>query len=458
MYARRERARTALADGAPVDGLRRSLRLWQLTASGVGIVIGAGIYVLVGQAAREAGAALWLSFAIAAVLAGLTALTYCELAGMFPSAGVEYEWTSRAFNPFVGFLAGWMMAVTYVVAAAAVALGFAEYLQHFVSIDERLAAISLLVGLTAVVAVGVERSIWLSVGLAFLQLGGLILVIVAGAPHLGDRSLVEGATSGGVLSGAALVFFAFIGFDDIATLSEETRDAATTVPRALLLTLAISGGLYVLVGLSAVSVVAPDVLGTSARPLAAVIEHDWGSRASAIITVIALAATFNTALLVLTAASRLLYAMARAGALPAALATVRGRGHAPQLAAVAALVIAVPFAASGGLGLVASVTDFAVYSTFVAVNVSVVALRWRAPDVARPFRIPLSIAGVPVTPILALGAVVLMAAFLRPAAWLFGGAALSLGVLVFWWFSPTRGERRDGPPADVPQMGRSAPE
>ena len=98
-------------------------QLWQLTASGVGIVIGAGIYVLVGEAAREAGAALWLSFAIAAVLAGLTALTYCELAGMFPSAGVEYEWTSRAFNPFVGYLAGWMMAVTYIVAAAAVSLG-----------------------------------------------------------------------------------------------------------------------------------------------------------------------------------------------------------------------------------------------------------------------------------------------------------------------------------------------
>ena len=303
------------------DRLRRSLALWQLTASGVGIVIGAGIYVLVGEAAQEAGAALWLSFAIAAILAGLTALTYCELAGMFPSAGVEFEWTSRAFNPFWGFLAGWMMVITYVVAAAAVALGFAHYLQQFVAIDERLVAIVLLFALTAVVASGIERSIWLSVVLAAVQISGLVLVIVAGAPHIGERSLVEGATTGGVLSGAALVFFAFIGFDDIATLSEETRDAATTVPRALMLTLAISGGLYVLVGLSAVSALAPDVLGTSGRPLAAVIESDWGSRASGTVTLIALAATFNTTLLVLTAASRLLYAMARAGALPPSLAT-----------------------------------------------------------------------------------------------------------------------------------------
>ncbi|MEX2247281.1 MAG: APC family permease [Dehalococcoidia bacterium] len=425
---------TAAGTVEPAGGLKRSLRLWQLTASGVGIVIGAGIYVLVGEAARDAGAGLWLSFAFAAVLAGLTALTYCELAAMFPSAGVEYEWTSRAFNPFVGFLAGWMMSVAYLVAAAAVALGFAQYLQHFVSIDERIVAVSLLIGLTAVVAAGIERSIWLSIGLAALQIGGLVLVIVAGAPHLGDRSLVEGATAGGVLSGAALVFFAFIGFDDIATLSEETHDAATTVPRALLLTLAISTVLYVLVALSAVSVVAPDVLGTSARPLAAVIEHDWGSRGSGIIAAIALASTFNTTLLVLTAASRLLYAMARADRLPSALATLGRRGRAPHVAAVAGLAVVVPFAAIGGLGLVASVTDFAVYTTFVAVNISVVALRRRAPDVARPFRIPFSVAGVPVTPVLALGAVLLMAAFLPPAAWLLGGGALGIGVLAFWRF------------------------
>jgi APA family basic amino acid/polyamine antiporter len=234
------------------------------------------------------------------------------------------------------------------------------------------------------------------------------------------------------------VFFAFIGFDDIATLSEETTDAAKTVPRALLLTLAISGGLYVLVGLSAVSAVGPEALGTSARPLAAVIENDWGSRASSIITVIALAATFNTTLLVLTAASRLLFAMARAGALPAPLATIRGPGHAPQLAAVTAFAVAVPFAASGGLGLVASVTDFAVYSTFVAVNLSVVVLRFRAPDIDRPFRAPLSVGRVPVTPVLALLAVALAAAFLRPAAWALGAGALLLGTLAYLWFASVR--------------------
>ncbi|MGH7484193.1 MAG: APC family permease, partial [bacterium] len=311
--------------------LRPALRLWQLTASGVGIVIGAGIYVLIGEAAREAGAALWVSFAVAALLAGLTALTYCELAGMFPSAGVEFEWASRAFNPFIAFLAGWMMATTYIIAAAAVSLGFAQYLRHFIDVDTRISAVLLLVGLTAIVTSGVQRSIWLSIALAALQICGLVLIIIAGAPHIGDRPLVEGATAGGVASGAALVFFAFIGFDDIATLSEETHEAATTVPRALLLTFLVSGVLYVLVGLSAISIVNPVTLATSERPLALIMEHDWGGRGPAIVSVIALAATFNTTLLVLTAASRLLYAMARAGKLPPALATVGPRSHAPYV-------------------------------------------------------------------------------------------------------------------------------
>ena len=419
----------------PTGGLRPSLRLWQLTATGVGLVIGAGIYVLVGEAAAEAGAGVWMSFAVSALLAGLTALTYSELAGMYPSAGVEYEWTSRAFNAFFGFLAGWMMIVAYIIAAATVALGFAHYLQHFVDVDIRVSAPLLLVALTVIVASGVERSIWLSVTLAALQIGGLVIVIVAGAPHIGTRSLTEGATATGVMSGAALVFFAFIGFDDIATLAEETRDAATTVPAALMLTLLISGVLYVLVGLSAVSVVAPDVLGGSARPLALVIQHDWGARGSDVIAAIALASTLNAALIVLTAASRLLYAMARAGRLPRQLTIVGMRGHAPYVAAVVALAAAMPFVLAGGLGLVASVADFAVYATFVAVNFSVIALRLQRPDIERPFRAPFSIRRVPVTPLLALATVIAMAVFLRPEAWMLGVGAIVLGAVAYWAFA-----------------------
>ncbi|HEX6002383.1 MAG TPA: amino acid permease, partial [Burkholderiales bacterium] len=152
-------------------GLERTLSLWQITTTGVGIVIGAGIYVLIGEAAKEAGAMLWLAFVLAALLATLTGLSYAELAAMFPSAGAEYEYVRRASNEFLGFLTGWMMIAANLIAAGAVALGFAFYLRYFFDIPTRVAAIALLAVLSLVVAAGIQRSIWLTILLAALQVG-----------------------------------------------------------------------------------------------------------------------------------------------------------------------------------------------------------------------------------------------------------------------------------------------
>lgn len=433
--------------------LRTTLTFWQVTATGVGIVIGAGIYVLVGEAAKDAGNGVWISFGIAAVLSALTAMTYAELTSMFPSAGAEYEYGRHAFNEFFGFMAGWMMVVAYVVAAAAVSIGFAHYLQHFVDVDLRIGAIGLLVVLTAVVTAGIERSIWLSIALAALQVGGLLLVIASGAPHIGDRSLVEGASATGVLSGASLVFFAFIGFDDIATLSEETHDAARVIPRALLATLVISGTLYILVGISAVSLVGGDALAASDRPLALVIEDDWGNRAAGIIAGLALAATINTTLLLLTASSRIMFGMARQGAMPRALAHVGKRGQAPYLAAVVGLVFAAMFAAIGNIGLVASVTDFSVYAIFLMMNASVIALRFRMPDAPRSMRTPLNIGRVPLLPIAAIATIVLMLVFLDRNAWFLGAGALVAGGVA--WL--VIGHATPASPEGTPEPSRPRP-
>jgi APA family basic amino acid/polyamine antiporter len=416
---------------ADAPHLRRSLSLWQVTVSGVGIVIGAGIYVLIGVAARDAGAGLWVSFLLAALLAGLTGLSYAELAGMFPAAGAEFEFARRAFGSFAGFVAGWAMIAGNVVAAAAVAVGFAHYFREYVPLPTGLIAVGLLTVLTGIVMSGVQRSIWLSTLLVAFQIGGLVIVIAAGTPHIGDHALLEGATLGGVLSGTALVFFAFIGFDEVVTLSEETRDPARVIPRALLLALAISTALYVAVGVTAVSLVGAEALAGSDRPLALVLEHDLGWVAGAVVSFIAMAATTNTSLLVLTAASRLAYAMAREGELPEVFATLSGRHAVPRAAAVAALVVAAPFALTGQIGLVASATDFLVYAIFLVVNGAVIALRFRAPEVTRPFRTPWAVGRMPVLPVLGVLAVVLMLAYLdREAAGI--GAAI-LGAGVFAW-------------------------
>ena len=133
------------ADGVSPDppNLRRSLSLWQVTVSGVGIVIGAGIYVLIGSAAEEAGNALWLAFVVAAVMSALTGLSYAELASMFPSASAEYEFARKAFNEFTGFMAGWVILLANFIGAATVAIGFGHYLGHFVDVDVRIAAVAL---------------------------------------------------------------------------------------------------------------------------------------------------------------------------------------------------------------------------------------------------------------------------------------------------------------------------
>ncbi|HET6614380.1 MAG TPA: APC family permease, partial [Dehalococcoidia bacterium] len=384
-------------------------------------------------------AMLWLAFVLAALLATLTGLSYAELAAMFPSAGAEYEYIRRASNEFLGFLTGWMMIAANLIAAGAVALGFAFYLRYFFDVPTRVGAIGLLAFLSLVVAAGIQRSIWLTIALAALQVGGLIFVVVSGAPNLGDHSLTEGGTAGGVLAGSALVFFAFIGFDEVVTLAEETHDPSRTVPRALLLALGISGGLYVLTGIAAISLVGADALAASPTPLADAIASQWGTRGADVVAVIALASTMNTSLLVLTTASRLIYGMARNAALPPVFARV-GRAHSPYMAAAAGFVVSASFATFGDIGLVASVTDFGVYVIFIAVNAALVALRFAMPDAARPFRVPLSIGRVPLIPLAGTATVIVMLTFLDPWAWLLGTGAIALGAAA--WVLSTNARAR----------------
>ena len=422
--------------GAPQ--LRRVLGPVEVTASGVGIIIGAGIYVLIGAATAEAGSAVWLSFGLAAGLCALTGLSYAELASMFPSAGAEYEYTRRAFAEPVAFVVGWTMVVGLVVAAATIAVGFAHYLRYFVDVPIPVAAVAVLVVDAAIAAGGMHRSARLSVGLSALQVAGLLFVIAIGVGHIGTRSVVADASVGGVVGGAALVFFAFIGFDEVITLAEETRDPTRVIPRALLLSLAISTALYMAVAIAAVSVIGPDALASSTRPLADVMAHVLGGRAEAVVAAVALLTTTNTSLLALTAASRLTYGMATAGAIPGRAARVTARTGVPGTAVLAVTAGAVAFACIGKLTLIAGVTDFAVYVVFLAVNAAVVVLRRRAPDAARPFRTPGAVHGVPVVPVAASLAIVVMLPRLDAGSLWVGAALLLAGAAAYALFDARR--------------------
>jgi APA family basic amino acid/polyamine antiporter len=410
--------------------LRRVLGLLPVTASGVGIIIGAGIYVLLAAATAEAGATVWLAFLLAGLVSALTALSYAELSAMFPTAGGEYAYARHALPPPLPFLVGWLMATGLVIGAAAVALGFGRYLQSFVAVDPRIGALGMLVAVTLIALRGIALAGRLVVALSLLQVGGLVAVIAIGLPHLGAVDLRRGPGPGGVLAGAALVFFAFIGFDEVTTLAEETRDPTTTIPRALLLALGLSTALYVGVALAAVSVLGPEALAASPRPLADVFAHVLSADAGRVVAAIALVTTTNTTLLCLTAASRVLYRMAADGVLPTPLAHVAPKSGAPDAAVIVGGVSALVVATFGVLTVVAGVTDAAVYVTFLSVQATVILLRRRQPDAPRPFRLPGTIGWVPVAPIVGFGLVVVLLAALPRSVLLLGGGVALLGLLL----------------------------
>jgi len=416
----------------PAVGLDRALGLWQVTASGVGIIVGAGIYVLIGEATALAGPRVWMGFVLAAALSALTGISYAELASMFPKAGAEYEYSRHAYPPWVAFLVGWVMFSGLIVAAAAVALGFGRYAGRFVPVSAGSAALVLLLVTGLVAWSGIRHSAIVTALFSLVQVGGLVWVIAIGVPHFGQVDLLSGHDgSGGVLAAAALAFFAFIGFDEVITLAEETRDPTRTVPRALLLALGISTLLYIGVAVAAVSVLGANALASSERPLADVFDHALGGGGADVLAVVALIATTNTTLLCLTATSRLQYGMASTGALPTAFTRLGPRSRAPRLAIAVSTATAAAIVLIGDLTLVASVTDFAIYLVFIAVNIAVVVLRFRMPEHPRPFRSPGSVGRTPVLPLFGLLAVLVMLPALRWQASLLGAVLCVIGLVVY---------------------------
>jgi APA family basic amino acid/polyamine antiporter len=387
----------------PPGGLARELGLWEVTLSGVGIILGAGIYALIGVAAGQAGNAVWLSFAISAVAALFTALSYAELSSMYPRAGAEYEYTVAAVGEFVAFVVGWLIIFSGIVAAAAVSLGFGGYFATLTGAPVILVAAVLIAVLAFVLLIGIRESALVAVIFTLVETGGLLLIIIAGIPFLGSVDYLEMPLGiSGVFTAAALVFFAFLGFEEMVKFSEETTRPERTVPKALLIALAICTVLYLLVSVSAVSVIGWQGLAASDAPFTAVAIAAWGGTGALALSVIALFATANTVLLLLLAASRISYGMARSGTLPGLLSRVHRTRRTPFVAIGVVSLASLLFLFLGDIGFVANVSNFTLFVTFVVVNGSVIILRMRRPERTRPFTIPGAIGKIPVFPVLGI--------------------------------------------------------
>ncbi len=417
--------------GAGATALSRRLGLWSTTLSGVGIILGAGIYVIIGAATRDAGSAVWIAFVVAAGLAGSAGLAYAELASMFPFAGASPVYIQEAFGRRAGFVLGWLRLAVSILTAATVAIGFGGYLADLSGAPAGVTAVGALVVSLAIIVRGVRETVAVAVTMTLLEAGGLVLILVLGADAIGSRSLVQmphGVI--GLITGAALVFFAFEGFEQIATLSEETRDPTRNIPLAILLSIGLSALLYVLVAITATSVLSWQQLADSSSPLAEVARAAGGTTYANVLTGIALFATFNTALMMLATAARRAYGMARRGMLPAVFETVGPQRKTPWVAALVLTGGAAGMALIGDIRFVAHSANFSIFLAFLAVNTTVIWLRWTRPDLERPFRIPISIGKVPAIPVVSNLAIAALAAFSEARAVLLVLALLAAGVVL----------------------------
>lgn len=412
-------------------GLRRSLGLGSLTFYGVGVILGAGIYSILGEAAGLAGEALWWSFLLASLAALLTGLSYAELATMFPQAGAEYVYLRAAWPKatWLPAMLGWVLVATGMATTATVSLAFAGYASRFAPLPLWQMAVAVVVAATALNVLGVNEASWANIVFTLVEAAGLMALIVVGARDPDVGHVWATPPHAGVLGGAALIFFAYLGFEEIANLAEEARQPARDLPRAILISVAVSTTLYVLVAVASVALLDPTRLAASASPLAEAMQAGAPRLAGALAGV-ALFATANTALITIMAASRLLFAMARGGDAPPLLARTLARRQTPALAILLVAVGTLVCLPLGGVGLVGSIASLLALVAFAAVNAAVVRLRFIHPEATRPFRVPLPLGRVPVPAVLGLGVVVFLLAGFAPLVYGIAGAALVIAFVV----------------------------
>jgi APA family basic amino acid/polyamine antiporter len=411
--------------------LRRSLGLGSLTFYGVGVILGAGIYSILGEAAGVAGVALWWSFLLASLAALLTGLSYAELATMFPQAGAEYVYLRVAWPKLLWLPStlGWVLVATGVATTATVALAFAGYASLFVTLPLWTIAVALVVAMAALNVLGVNEASWANIVFTLVESAGLVALIVVGARDSDFGRVFAAAPHGGVLAGAALIFFAYLGFEEIANLAEEARHPERDLPRAILIAVAVSTALYILVAAASVALLEPVQLAASASPLAEAMQAGAPRLAGALAGV-ALFATANTALIAMMAASRLLFAMARGGDAPPVLARTLARRKTPAAAILLVAVGALVCLPLGSVGLVGSIASLLALVTFASVNTALMRLRFTHPETKRPFRVPLPLRRVPLPTALGLVVVVVLLTQFAPLVYGIAGAALVLANIV----------------------------
>ncbi len=400
----------AFTDPREPTGLKRTIGPVLLTLYGVGTILGAGIYVLLGEVARLAGPAVPLAFVIAGAIAGASALSYAELASRLPKSAGEAAYVSAAFGgTALARLTGIGVILTGIVSAATLVRGFVGYLDVFVALPEALVISAVVASLTALAAWGIAATMRAAALVTLIETSGLVAVCWIARGSLAQPterwltmlSISDSTAWLGVFAGAFVAFYAFIGFEDMVNVAEEVVEPERVVPVSIIAALLLSTGLYVLVAVVASFALPLDVLSSSGAPIAAIVES-YGFSPS-LIALVGLFAVINGALIQLVMASRVFYGMASQRLIWSSFSRIHPQRGTPIVAIAVGGAAILMFALLLPLGGLAQLTSFIALAVFAGINLALIVLKRRTGP--RPvFSVPLPV------PVL--------------------GAALSIGMLV----------------------------
>ena len=410
--------------------LKKELNLLEITLVGIGNILGAGIYVLMGKAAGLAGNMVWFSFLFAGATAALSALSYMELASMYPRSGAEYEFVKRAFGERVGLFVGLLVVYFVVITSSAVALGFGRYFNNLFGSGYLTGAVGLFIFLSLIIVYGIKESARLAILISLIEVSGLLIVIYSGLPYLGTVNYLEFPDLSGIFEASTLIFFAFLGFEDIVRLSQETKEAEKTTPKALLIAIFFTVFLYMCVAISVVSVLDFRVLRVSGIPLADVAAVSLGNDAFTLVSWIALFSTINTVLVVMLGGSRIVYSMARSGALPKSLSRVHRTYHTPWVAILSITCLSILFVMFRDIIIVASIANLMIFAVFFMVNLSLIKLRYTDPERNRPFKVPFNIGRFPLPPFFGVLSIIFLFSRLSLEVITYGLVLVGTGILI----------------------------
>jgi basic amino acid/polyamine antiporter, APA family len=389
-------SRTANSAKKQHPALKRALSLPLVTFYGLGNILGAGIYVLVGKVVAHAGIFAPVSFLVAALLASLSAFTYAELAARYPLSAGEAVYVQEGIGiRAISALVGLLIILAGSVSAATILRGFTGYLQVFFPVNDMATLLVLVILLGSLAAWGISESVLVAALITVVEIAGLLLIIGVAAPGLAQMQsvatdfspLLESGTWLGIFMGGFLAFYAFIGFEDMVNVAEEVQHPRRNLPRAILTALAISSLLYFLVALAAITSVPGEQLAAADAPLAFLYRYVTG-REPVLITIISIFAVINGALIQIIMASRMCYGMARKSWLPAVFARVHRVTRTPLIATLSVALLVLFMALWLPLETLAKATSYFLLVVFSLINLSLWRLKRRGPHPAGVFCVP----------------------------------------------------------------------